>query len=152
MLYLPYQGSDRCLHPLPLLPLPQCFAIRSHQSTFSLSYWENDVAFITLSIILQSFSPASPCFVYLTKCHAIANHKTNSCNFFNLLPKMMSSTPAACLWSFSYSRSRTIPYQEPQLLSVILSSMPLPSSLVSLLGTKLVYCPFYPLHKTKLIL
>ena len=103
-------------------------------------------------LILQSFSPASPCFVYLTKCHAIPNHKTNSCNFFNLLPKMMSSTPAACLWSFSYSRSRTIPYQEPQLLSVILSSMPLPSSLASLLGTKLVYCPFYLLHKTKLIL
>ena len=152
MLYIPYQGSDRCLHPLPLLLLPHCFAIRSHQSTFSLSYWENDVASITLSIILQSFSPASPCFVYLTKCHAIPNHKTNSCNFFNLLPKMMSSTPAACLWSFSYSRSRTIPYQEPQLLSVILSSMPLPSSLASLLGTKLVYCLFYPLHKKKLIL
>ena len=102
MLYVPYQGSDRCLHPLPLLPLPHCFAIRSHQSTFSLSYWENDVACITLMLILQSFSPASPCFVYLTKCHAIPNHKTNSCNFFNLLPKMMSSTPAACLWSFSY--------------------------------------------------
>ena len=152
MLYVPYQGSGRCLHPLPLLPLPQCFAIRSHQSTFSLSYWENDVTSITLMLILQSFSPASPCFVYLTKCHAIPNHKTNSCNFFNLLPKMMPSTPAACLWSFSYSRSRTIPYQEPQLLSVILSSMLLPSSLASLLGTMLVYCPFYPLHKTKSIL
>ena len=153
MLYLPYQGSDRCLHPLPLLPLPQCFAIKSHQSTFSLSYWENDVASITLMLILQSLSPASSCFVYLTKCHAIPNHKTNSCNFFNLLPKMMSSTPAACLWSFSYSRlSHAIPYQELQLLSIILWSMPLPSSLASLLGTKLVYCPFYPLHKTKSIL
>ena len=153
MLYVPYQGSDRCLHPLPLLPLPlwQCFAIRSHQSTFSLSYWENDVASITLMLILQSFSPASPCFLYLTKCHAIPNHKTNSCNFFNLLLKMMSSTPAACLWSFSYSRlSHAIPYQELQLLSIILSSMLLPSSLASLLGTMLVYCPFYPLHKTKI--
>ena len=103
-------------------------------------------------LILHSFSPASPCFLYLTKCHAIPNHKTNSCNFFNLLPKMMSSTPAACLWSFSYSRlSHAIPYQELQLLSIILWSMPLPSSLASPLGTKLIYCPFYPLHKTKLI-
>ena len=75
MLYVPYQGSDRFLHPLPLLPLPQYFALRSHQFTFSLSYWENDVASITLMLILQSFSPASPCFVYLTKCHAIPNHK-----------------------------------------------------------------------------
>ena len=75
MLYVPYQGSDRCLHPLPLLPLPQCFAIRSHQSTFSLPYGENDVASITLMLILKSFSPSSPCLVYLTKCHAIPNHK-----------------------------------------------------------------------------
>ena len=148
MLYVPYQGSDRCLHPLPLLPLPQCFAIRSHQSTFSLSYWENDVASITLMLILQSFSPASPCFVYLTKCHAIPNHKRRIIPLTWCLLLLQS-----CLWSFSYSRlSHTIPYQELQLLSIILSSMPLPSSLGSLLGTKLVYCPFYPLHKTKLIL
>ena len=97
-------------------------------------------------LILQSFSPASPCFLYLTKCHP---QKEN--HSINLLPKMMSSTPAASLQSFSYSRSHTIPYQEFQLLSIILSSMPLPSSLASPLGTKLIYCPFYPLHKTKLI-
>ena len=147
MLYIPYQGSDRCLHPLPLLPLPQCFAIRSHQSTFSLSYWENDVTSITLMLILQSFSPASPCFLYLTKCHAIPNHKRRIIPLTWCLLLLQS-----CLWSFSYSRSHTIPYQEFQLLSIILWSMPLPSSLASLLGAKLVYCPFYPLHKTKSIL
>ena len=148
MLYIPYQGSDRCLHPLPLLPLPWCFALTPHQSTFSLSYWENDVAFITLSIILQSFSPAPPFFVYLTKCHAIPNHKRRIIPLTWCLLLLQS-----CLWSFSYSRlSHAIPYEELQLLSIILSSMPLPSSLASLLGTKLVYCPFYPLHKTKSIL
>ena len=80
MLYVPYQGSDRCLHPLPLLPLPQCFALMPHQSTFSLSYWENDVASITLMLILQSFSPASPCFVYQVPYYTKPqkeNHSTN---------------------------------------------------------------------------
>ena len=157
MLYVPYQGSDRCLHPLPLLPLPlwPCFAIRSHQSTFSLSYWENDVASITLMLILQSFSPASPCFVYLTKCHAMPYQTTK-----RTLVTFLTCCQRWCLLLLQpacghfpiYSRSHTIPYQELQLLSIILSSMPLPSSLASLLETMLVYCPFYPLHKTKLIL
>ena len=150
MLYVPYQGSDRCLHPLPLLPLPQCFALRSHQSTFNLSYWENDVASITLMLILQAFSPASPCFVYLTKCHAIPNHKgriipLTCCQRWCLLLLQL-----ACGHFPIYSRSHTIPYQELQLLSIILSSMLLTSSLASLLGKMLVYCPFYPLHKTKI--
>ena len=155
MLYVPYQGSDRCLHLLPLLPLPWCFALTPHQSTFSLSYWENDVAFITLSIILQSFSPASPFFVYLTKCHAIPNHKRRIIPFTCCYRWCFLLLQAAC-GHFPIPGSaipyHTIPYQELQLLSIILSSMPLPSSLASLLETMLVYCPFYPLHKTKLIL
>ena len=85
----------------------------------------------------------------LVPCHTKPQKENHS---INLLLKVMFSTPAACLWSFSYSRlSHTIPYQELQLLSIIMSSMPLPSSLASLLETMLVYCPFYPLHKTKLI-
>ena len=157
MLYVPYQGSDRCLHPLPLLPLPWCFALTPHQSTFSLSYWENDVASITLMLILQSFSPASPCFVYLTKCHAMPYQTTKRtlvtfltcCQRWCLLLLQPACGHFPIPGAIPY---HAIPYQEPQSLSVILSSMPLPSSLASLLGTKLVYCPFYLLHKTKLIL
>ena len=152
MLYVPYQGSDRCLHPLPLLLLPQCFALRSHQSTFSLSYWENDVASITLMLILQAFSPASPCFLYLTKCHAIPNHKgriipLTCCQRWCLLLLQPACGHFPIPGAIPY---HAIPYQELQLLSIILSSMLLPSSLASLLGTMLVYCPFYPLHKTKI--
>ena len=109
---------------------------------------------ITLMLILQSFSPASPCFVYLTKCHAIPNHKGRiiplaCCQRWCLLLLQSACGHFPIPGAIPY---HAIPYQELQLLSIILSSMLLPSSLASLLGTMLVYCPFYPLHKTKSIL
>ena len=127
-----------------------CYQVPSiHIQSIILGEW---CCSITLMLILQSFSPASPCFLYLTKCHAIPNHKgriipLTCCQRWCLLLLQPACGHFPIPGAIPY---HAIPYQELQFLSIILSSMLLPSSLASLLGTMLVYCPFYPLHKTKI--
>ena len=112
MLYVPYQGSDRCLHPLPLLPLPWCFALTPHQSTFSLSYWENDVAFITLSIIYCS-PLVQPLHSLFTSPSAMPYQTTKGESFHSLVAKddvFYSCSLPVVIFLFQAQPYYTIPY------------------------------------------
>ena len=137
------------------------------------------ITFFTIATVLSNLlsGPINPHSVYHTGWMTL--HPSLWCLYWNLLVQPLHAWftwPSAMPYqttkgeSFHYLVSNddvfyccslpvviqdpyhTIPYQELRLLSIILSSMPLPSSLASLLETMLVYCPTYPLHKTKLIL
>ena len=133
MLYIPYQGSDRCLHPcITFVTITTVLGYQVpsiHIQSNILGEWCYIHQFDAFKAVLYS-SLSMLCLPHQVPCHTKPQKENHS---INLSLKMMSSSPAACLWSFSYSRSHTILYQELQLLSIILSPMPLPSSLASLL-------------------
>ena len=135
MPYIPYQGSDRCLHPLLYL----CY--HCHSALLSGPINPHSV-YHTGRMMLHLSLWCLYCSPLVQPLHA----------WFTWPSAMPYQTTKGWFANDDVFYSCSLPYQELQLLSIILSSMPLPSSLASLLETMLVYCPTYPLHKTKLIL